>query len=200
MRKMRNYILVAILMLASFSLSAQSLSKEDNEAINKRFEQFLTSTTNQDFEKVLGYLHPKQFEASSNIDMKEMAQLLKLMKIKLEIGAKEVGKPNALSNQGENKYALADYLLDMKLTLNEQNKVFADQIVGGLKSQFGSDNISYDASKYLITAKGKKYVIWVKEKALGNDWYLVDFDPKSPRTWKEIIPEKILNEASSKTK
>jgi hypothetical protein len=197
---MRKYISVVLLVLTSLSLTAQSLSKEDNEAINKRFEQFLTSTTNQEFEKVLGFLHPKQFEGSSNIDMKEMAQLLKLMKIKLEIGATEVGKLNSLASQGDNKYALADYLLDMKLTLNEQNKAFADQIVNGLKGQFGSDNISYDASKYLITAKGKKYVIWVKEKALGNDWYLVDFDPKSPRAWKEIIPEKVLNEASVKTK
>jgi hypothetical protein len=197
---MSKYISIAILAITSLTLSAQSLSKEDNAAINNRFKEFLTYTTNQDFEKVLSYLHPKQFEGSSNIDMKEMAQLLKLMKIKLEIGATEVGKLNALSNQGENKYALADYLLDMKLTLNEQNKAFADQIVNGLKSQFGSDNISYDASKYLITAKGKKYVIWVKEKVLGNDWYLVDFDPKSPKAWKEIIPEKVLNEASVKTK
>jgi hypothetical protein len=197
---MRKYISVAVLLLTSLTVSAQSLSKEDNAAINKRFEQFLVSTTNQEFEKVLGFLHPKQFEGSSNIDMKEMAQLLKLMQIKMEIGAKEVGELSALSSQGDNKYVLADYLLDMKLTLNEQNKAFANQIVGGLKGQFGSENINYDAAKYLITAKGKRYVIWVKEKTLGNDWYLVDFDPKSPKAWKEIVPEKVLNEASSKAK
>jgi hypothetical protein len=197
---MRKYISVAVLLLTSLTVSAQSLSKEDNAAINKRFEQFLVSTTNQEFEKVLGFLHPKQFEGSSNIDMKEMAQLLKLMQIKMEIGAKEVGELSALSSQGDNKYVLADYLLDMKLTLNEQNKAFANQIVGGLKGQFGSENINYDAAKYLITAKGKRYVIWVKEKTLGNDWYLVDFDPKSPKAWKEIVPEKVLNEAYSKAK
>jgi hypothetical protein len=197
---MRKYISVAVLLLTSLTVSAQSLSKEDNAAINKRFEQFLVSTTNQEFEKVLGFLHPKQFEGSSNIDMKEMAQLLKLMQIKMEIGAKEVGELSALSSQGDNKYVLADYLLDMKLTLNEQNKAFANQIVGGLKGQFGSENINYDAAKYLITAKGKRYVIWVKEKTLGKDWYLVDFDPKSPKAWKEIVPEKVLNEASSKAK
>lgn len=196
---MKKYISIALLTMISFSAQAQSLSKTDSEAINTRFKEFLSNTSKQDFEKVLGYLHPKQFESSSDIDLKQMTQLLKLLNIKLEMDA-TVGQLNGLANQSDSKYALADYMLDMKLTLNEQNKAFIEQILAGLKGQFGSENISYDASKYLITAKGKKYVIWVKEKALGNQWYLVDFDPKSPNTWKEIVPEKVLNEATTKAK
>lgn len=176
------------------------MSKADTDAINVRFEQFLNHTSKQDFEKVLGYLHPKQFEAGSTISMKEMAQLLQLMKIKLEIETAAMGQLHGLKTQAANQYALADYLLDLKLTLNEQNKGFADQIVGGLKGQFGANNVSYDASKYTIKAKGTKYVIWVKEKAIGNEWYLVDFDPKSPKTWKNIVPESVLDEASAKVK
>ena len=156
---MRKFISVAVLLLTSLTASAQSLSKEDNAAINKRFEQFLVSTTNQDFDKLLGFLHPKQFEGSSNIDMKEMAQLLKLMQIKMEIGAKEVSELSALSSQGESKYVLADYLLDMKLTLNEQNKAFANQIVGGLKGQFGSENIwnAADEAKIMLERYGLEW-------------------------------------------
>jgi hypothetical protein len=164
---MRKYISIALLTITCFTVQAQSLSKVDSEAINNRFKEFLSNTAKQDFEKVLGYLHPKQFESSSNIDMKQMTQLLKLLNIKLEMDAK-IGQLNGLADQNDSKYALADYILDLKLTLNEQNKAFADQIVGGLKGQFGAENINYDASKYLITAKGKKFVIWVKEKALGK--------------------------------
>ncbi|MFT6972445.1 MAG: hypothetical protein ACJAXX_003028 [Roseivirga sp.] len=196
---MRKYISIALLTIACLAVQAQSLSKADTEAINNRFKEFLSHTAKQDFDKVLGYLHPKQFEASSNIDMKQMTQLLKMLNIKLEINA-IVGDLSGLTKQNDAKYALADYMLDMKLTLNEQNKAFADQILAGLKGQFGAGNIKYDAEKYLITAKGKKYVIWVKEKALGEEWYLVDFDPKSPNTWKAIVPVKVLSEASTKSK
>ncbi|WP_323758515.1 hypothetical protein [Roseivirga sp.] len=197
---MRKYIIVLAIGMLSSGLMAQSLSKTDSEDINTRFSKFLEHTSKQEFDKLLNFLHPKQFEGNSSVSMKEMAQMLQLMRIKLEMENVEVGKLNGLSPQGNNKYALADYSMDLKLTLNEQNKAFADQIVSGLKGEFGADKVTYDASKYVITAKGAKNVIWVKEKALGNDWYLIDFDPQRPQAWKSIIPEKVLTEAANKAK
>lgn len=193
-------MLICVMAVFSIGLMAQSLSKTDSDEIGTRFKMFLEHTSKQEFDKLLSFLHPKQFEGNSSVSMKEMAQMLQLMKIKLEMENVEVGNLSGLSPQGNNKYALADYSMDLKLTLNEQNKVFADQIVNGLKGEFGADKVTYDASKYLVTAKGGKYVIWVKEKALGNDWYLLDFDPENPKAWKSIVPEKILAEAAIKAK
>jgi len=197
---MIKYILVCAMGILTFGLMAQSLSKTDADAIGTRFDQFLKHTSNQEFDKLLGFLHPKQFEGNSSVSMKEMSQMLQLLRIKFEIENVKVGELNGLNAQGNNKYALADYSMDMKLTLNEQNKAFAEQIVSGLKGQFGPSNVAYDASKYTISAKGGKHVIWVKEKTLGNDWFLVDFDPKNPNAWKNIIPEKVLTEAATKAK
>lgn len=197
---MRKYIILFAIGMLSSGLMAQSLSKADSEEINTRFNKFLEHTSKQEFEKVLSFLHPKQFELNSSVSMQEMASLLQLFKIKLEIENVKVGELSALTPQNTDKYALADYKMDLKLTLNDQNKSMASQIVGGLKSQFGAENVTYDTAKNIITAKGDKNVIWVKEKKLGTDWYLVDFDPKRPQAWKSIIPEKVLTEAASKTK
>ncbi|MGW8121487.1 NTF2-like N-terminal transpeptidase domain-containing protein [Roseivirga echinicomitans] len=197
---MRKYIIVFAIGMLSSGLMAQSLSKTDSEEINARFSKFLEHTAKQEFEQVLSFLHPKQFEASSSISMKEMASLLQLLRIKLEIENVKVGKLSGLTPQNTDKYALADYKMDLKLTLNEQNKSMANQIIGGLKGQFGAENVTYDVAKNIITAKGDKNVIWIKEKKLGTDWYLIDFDPKSPQAWKSIIPEKVLTEAATKAR
>lgn len=197
---MRKYIILFAIGMLSSGLMAQSLSKADSEEINARFNKFLEHTSKQEFEKGLGFLHPKQFESNSSVSLQEMASLLQLLRIKLEIENVKVGNLSGLTPQNSDKYALADYKMDLKLTLNDQNKSMASQIVGGLKSQFGSENVTYDTAKNIITAKGDKSVIWVKEKKLGDDWYLVDFDPKRPQAWKSIIPEKVLTEAASKTK
>ena len=197
---MRKYIIVFAIGMLSSGLMAQSLSKKDTEEINTRFSKFLEHTAKQEFEQGLSFLHPKQFESNSSVSMKEMASLLQLLRIKLEIENVKVGNLSGLTSQNTDKYALADYKMDLKLTLNEQNKSMSSQIVSGLKGQFGAENVTYDTSKNIITAKGDKNVIWIKEKKLGDDWYLVDFDPKNPQAWKSIIPEKVLTEAASKTK
>lgn len=197
---MRKYMLIGVMAIFSLGAMAQSLSKTDSDEIGARFKMFVDHTSKQEFNKLLSFLHPKQFESTSSVSLEEMAQMLQLMKIKLEMENVKAGELSGLNAQGGSKYALADYSMDLKLTLNEQNKAFADQIVSGLKGEFGANNVTYDAAKYTITAKGGKHVIWVKEKALGNEWYLVDFDPKNPTAWKSIIPEKVLSEAATKAK
>ena len=183
--------------MITFSVQAQGLSTKDSKAIDGKVETFLSMIEAKDYTGLLDFMYPPIFEHTSKSSMFQIFDMLEQAGIELKFENLEVLQKTAIPDQGDIKYAMVKYNLDMELPLNtDELKGIAPLMVPMLQSNFGKQNVEYNKSESFVHVKGQKYLLGVKDPEY-TDWMFLIYDSSFKSALDKTLPTSV-NQAAQK--
>lgn len=194
---MKKIVLSIILTFGVLGVNAQELSSADNKAIDQRTSNFLDLIKTKKYTQVLDYIYPELFEHTSKKSMFQVFNLLEMAGIELQFNSFEVVNKKPIPAEGDIKYALIKYKMDMTLPLNTDDlKGIAALLVPSIQSSFGKENVEYNRAESYINVKGEKFLLGVSDPK-HKEWMFIIYDDSFKSAIDKTIPAKVNAAAKS---
>ncbi|MFT6872411.1 MAG: hypothetical protein ACJAVN_001419 [Roseivirga sp.] len=194
---MKKIVLSIVLTFAVLSVNAQALSTADNTAIDERTSNFLDLIKTKKYTQVLDYIYPELFEHTSKKSMFQIFSLLEMAGIELQFNSFEVVNKKPIPAEGDIKYALIKYNMDMTLPLNTDDlKGIAALLVPSIESSFGKENVEYNRAESYINVKGAKFLLGISDPKY-KEWMFIIYDDSFKSAINKTIPAKVNAAAAS---
>lgn len=197
---MKRIILSLALTVITVGLSAQKISKEDDQAIEDRTTGFLELIKKRSYTQVVDYIYPPLFEHTSKKSMFQIFDMLEKAGIELEFNDLEILEKKPLPSENDVKYVLIKYTMDMTLPLNTDDlKGIAALLVPMVESSFGKENVDYNRAESYVNVKGEKFLVAIEDSSY-NDWMFIIYDDSFKSAIQKTLPVKVRQAADSSIK
>lgn len=194
---MKKILLSIILTFGALSINAQELSTADNAAIDQRTSNFLDLIKSKNYTQVLDYIYPELFEHTSKKSMFQVFNLLEMAGIELKFNSFEVISKKPITADGDIKYAMIKYKMDLTLPLDTDDlKGIAALLVPNIQNSFGKENVEYNRAESYINVKGEKFLLGVADPKY-NEWMFIIYDDSFKNAINKTIPAKVNAAAAS---
>ncbi|MBO3699533.1 hypothetical protein [Roseivirga sp. E12] len=194
---MKKILLSIVLILGVASLSAQELSTKDVQAIDQRTGNFLDLIKTKKYTQVLDYIYPELFEHTSKKSMFQIFDLLEKAGIELKFNSFDVVSKKPIAAEGDIKYAMIKYKMDMTLPLDTDDlKGIAALLVPSIQSSFGKENVEYNRAESYINVKGEKFLLGVSDPKYG-EWMFIIYDDSFKSAIDKTLPPKVKAAAAA---
>jgi len=191
---------MALCLMATVSLGAQTLSSKDQKAIDAKVKVFLGYMEAKDYTKTLDLIYPKFFEHSPKKDLFQIFDLLEKSGIELKFNDLKVLETKALPTEADIDYALIKYVLNLELPLStDELKGYAAFMVPMLQGNFGKENVDYNREESYIKVTGEKYLLGINDPDY-TDWMFLIYDDSFKSEIAKTIPAKVNAAAAAGTK
>lgn len=192
---LKSTLLSSILILLSFTLSAQTLK----ENIARDFMHLNELTQKGEYAKIADMLPEKMFDLVSKDDLIEaMSVGMNNKQIKVSILDTEllnISTPEKIDGcyYSELKYTTRmamSFIPPEKEGIEEKN-MRVERTVAALANTFGSNNVQYDPKKeeFSVLAKKRSYGMSSND---GRDWKFINIDRTQRVMLERILPKEIL--------
>lgn len=194
---MKKIVLSIMLTFGVLGVNAQELSSADNSAIDQRTSSFLDLIKSKNYTQVLDYIYPELFKHTSKKSMFQVFDLLEKAGIELKFNSFDVISKKPIAADGDIKYAMIKYKMDMTLPLDTDDlKGIAALLVPSIQSSFGKENVEYNRAESYINVKGEKFLLGVSDPKYG-EWMFIIYDDSFKNAIAKTIPPKVNQAASS---
>lgn len=181
----------------AMGVQAQGLSASDNSAIDERTGSFLNLIKSKSYTKVVDYIYPELFKHTSKESMFQIFELLEKAGIELKFNSFDVVSKKAIPADGDIKYAMIKYNMDLTLPLNTPDlKGIAALLVPSIESSFGKENVEYNRAESYINVKGEKFLVGVSDPKY-KDWMFIIYDDSFKSAIDKTLPPKVNAAAAS---
>lgn len=195
---MRKLLISMMLVVATITIKAQTLTAADNAAIDSRVDSFLELMKERKYSQVVDYMYPEIFNHVSKKEMFQVFELLEQAGIELKFNKLEVKEKRALPSETSIKYALIKYDLDMELPLNNSElKGAAPLMVPMLQSSFGKDNVEYNRTDGYIKVNGEKFLLGIEDPKY-SDWQFLIYDDSFKSELDKVLPASVNQAARNR--
>ncbi len=198
---MRN-ILTLIICIASFSTIAQ-VSKSDIKNIQSKLEDNQRLTNANDWNGLMDGVYPKLFDIVPKETMVQMFAQFETMGLKMGMSDLEVGEIQFMEKEASERFFFVPYSAQIQMTFTKE-EMRSDEMLGMFKqqfnTQFGEDNVSFEAETFTFDIFQKKHMIAVNNSE-GDTWHIMDYDPATAGLiMDKILPEAVLKKLELLTK
>jgi len=190
---MRKKLLIVLSALCFTFCLGQANFKNN---IKRDLETLLMAIKSKNMDKVTAQIYPKYFKVVSKDQMK---QILNMTYNNSAINTNiqdfkilNITRPKKIQNEF---FSFVDYGFKMNLKIDfssfPNGQKLKKQIIEGIYTKFGKDNVNYNAKSdyYIINAKMKAYAI----SSNGNEWKFIIVDKKNNPQLINILPKEILD-------
>lgn len=186
-----------MLSFGALGINAQDLSSTDNAAIDQRTSNFLDLIKSKNYTQVLDYIYPELFEHTSKESMFQVFNLLEMAGIELKFNSFEVTSKKTIPAEGDIKYAMVKYKMDMTLPLDTDDlKGIAALLVPNIQNSFGKENVEYNRAESYINVKGEKFLLGISDPKY-KDWMFIIYDDSFKNAINKTLPAKVNAAAAS---
>jgi len=197
---MKRILISLALAFTTISLSAQTLSSADDQAIDRRTESFLELIKKSKYSSVTDYIYPPLFEHTSKKNMFQVFNMLETAGIKLNFNDLDIKSKKLLPSDDGIKYVFIKYNMDMTLPLDTDDlKGIAALLVPMVESSFGKENVDYNRAESYVNVKGEKFLLAIEDPKYKN-WSFIIYDDSFKGAIDKTLPTKVNQAAASNAK
>jgi hypothetical protein len=188
MRKLSLLIIIVLISISSFA--------QKDTSLRGRLNEYLVANKQLNFEKLMGYIHPKLFEI---VPKEQMIQVMESvfdnpqMAISMD-SLSVIGMSEGFNFKGA-QYRKVDYYLGMSLRfkdtalLNEKDRI--PLMEEQMKTQFGAEHAKYIAAENRLAVDARKVMFAIKDN-IRSQWMFLGYEPKQAELMKRLIPPEVL--------
>jgi hypothetical protein len=166
-------ILIAVLLLASFTAQAQS-KKALLAGLKQDLEVYKRVSLKMNYDSIFSFMPPAFFDiVNKDTLVAMMANLLETEDYTMKITQFDFPKKLKIKSTNGYHYALVPYTGSMDIQMKKENETFFNIMKNVMGGQFGKDNVKVDGNKMMHIAMVDKVMIAFKPKN-NQHWYLLE--------------------------
>ena len=171
--------LVLVLVALGLGLSLNAQVDSDERDLRKRLDAYMEHTHKKNFDKLMDYMHPSLFDLAP--------RALLVQTLNETFSAKEVAigydslaitaiSPDFLHNNSQYRKVEYYFIMAMKFTDKDiaEDTSLTEQIIDGLKEDFGDGEIIYDKKRAVYIIKASDILLAIKDP--GKEWLFLGYE------------------------
>lgn len=169
---------LALVIILAFSTQLANAQTKDGE-LNRRLAAFIQATKAMEISKILDYTYPRLFELKSKqAALKELTAAFNSPLIRFSMDVIKVLAVDDISDTASTKFTRLSYeaTANMRLTANNYSEQKIASYLEGLKSQYGEENVTYNAATNSFRVNITKEALAIKDKYSKGKWTFIELN------------------------